>query len=145
MQYLIIHAKFSIKSDLPGGPKVGCPVGLRLGIKFSAEQCPAHVNPAPSRSAWLGLGLPVQFTAQLSSALIGPYLFCSVLAIFCHMGLQSTTRTLGPGPGGEHAQTRRPHIYIYIYSCIYIYIYIYIHIHIYNLSSCSSSTARLPD
>ena len=117
MQYLIIHAKtlgFNFKTlDLPGGPKVGCPVGLRLGIKFSAEQCPAHVNPAPSRSAWLGLGLPVQFTAQLSSALIGPYLFCSVLAFFCHMGLQSTTRTLGPGPGGEHAQTRRSHLCMY--------------------------------
>ena len=71
-EYLIIHAKARHKIRL-------CPIGLRLGINVrldstrlsSAEQCPAKVNPAPLRSAWLHLGLPVQLPARLSSAQLG--------------------------------------------------------------------------
>ncbi len=81
-KYLTIHAKTQHKISFR-------PVGLSFGIRIrlgstrlrSAQQFPAQLNPAPLRSAWLGSGLPAQFTARLSSSLIGSYLFCSVLLI----------------------------------------------------------------
>ena len=81
-KYLTIHAKTQHKIRFS-------PVGLSFGTRIMlgstrlspAQQCPAQLKPAPVRSAWLGLGLPAQFTAWLSSALIGSYLVCSALLV----------------------------------------------------------------
>ena len=63
----------------PDGPEVGNPNQVGLN---SAQRFPAHVHAAPLLSTLFGMGVPVQFTACLSSALIGCYVFCVVVLVF---------------------------------------------------------------